>query len=133
MRSTGEVMGVGESFAEAYAKSQLAADVTLPRSGRVLLSVRKSDKGRLVQLAYKLIDAGFTLDATHGTAKTLRDAGIACREVNKVYEGRPNILDFVKNGDYDFIINTTEEGAPSRTPSSSEGQLSSTRSPTPRP
>ena len=108
MRSTGEVMGVGESFAEAYAKSQLAADVTLPRSGRVLLSVRKSDKGRLVQLAYKLIDAGFTLDATHGTAKTLRDAGIACREVNKVYEGRPNILDFVKNGDYDFIINTTE-------------------------
>ncbi len=108
MRSTGEVMGVGDTFAEAYAKSQLGANTVLPRKGRVLLSVRKSDKDRLPSLGEQLVANGFEIDATHGTAKILKEHGIECREVNKVYEGRPNILDFIKSGEYDFIINTTE-------------------------
>lgn len=108
MRSTGEVMGVGDTFAEAYAKSQLGSNTVLPRKGKVLLSVRKSDKERLPLLAQKLIEQGFSIDATRGTAKVLQENGIECRHVNKVYEGRPNILDFIKSGEYDFIINTTE-------------------------
>ncbi len=108
MRSTGEVMGVGDSFAEAYAKSQLGANTVIPRKGKVLLSVRKSDKDRLPSLGEQLVANGFSIDATHGTYRVLKEHGIECREVNKVYEGRPNILDFIKSGDYDFIINTTE-------------------------
>lgn len=108
MRSTGEVMGVGDSFAEAYGKSQLGAGTKLPRKGKVLLSVRKSDKNRLPALGQELVANGFEIDATHGSAKILRENGIPCNEVNKVYEGRPNILDFIKSGKYDFIINTTE-------------------------
>ncbi len=108
MRSTGEVMGVGRDFAEAYAKSQLGASTVLPRRGKVLLSVRKSDKERLPSLGRELIKNGFTIDATRGTAQVLQENGIPCNRVNKVYEGRPTILDFIKTGDYDFIINTTE-------------------------
>ena len=108
MRSTGEVMGVGETFAEAFAKAQLGASNTLPRGGRALLSVRNSDKPRIVELAKTMTDLGFELDATGGTAKALEEAGIAVRRVNKVYEGRPHILDRIKNGEYSYIVNTTE-------------------------
>jgi carbamoyl-phosphate synthase large subunit len=108
MRSTGEVMGVGETFAEAYAKAQLGAQSNVPRTGRALISVRESDKGRVAQLAQKLLDLGYVLDATHGTAVILGEAGINPRLVNKVSEGRPHILDRIKNGEYEYIVNTTE-------------------------
>jgi carbamoyl-phosphate synthase large subunit len=108
MRSTGEVMGVGDTFAEAYAKSQLGASCAIPRSGRVLLSVRNGDKQRVVDLASKLIEAGFELDATHGTAVILGEASINPRLVNKVHEGRPHILDRIKSGEYTYIVNTAE-------------------------
>ena len=108
MRSTGEVMGVGDTFAEAYAKAQLGANSAIPRSGRVLLSVRNGDKQRVVDLASKLIEAGFELDATHGTAVILGEASINPRLVNKVHEGRPHILDRIKSGEYTYIVNTAE-------------------------
>ncbi len=108
MRSTGEVMGVGDTFAEAYAKAQLGANSAIPRSGRVLLSVRNGDKQRVVDLASKLIEAGFDLDATHGTAVILGEASINPRLVNKVHEGRPHILDRIKSGEYTYIVNTAE-------------------------
>jgi len=108
MRSTGEVMGVGETFAEAYAKAQLGAQSNVPKKGRALISVRQSDKGRVAQLAHKLLDLGYVLDATHGTAIILGEAGINPRLVNKVSEGRPHILDRIKNGEYEYIVNTTE-------------------------
>ena len=108
MRSTGEVMGVGDTFAEAYAKAQLGASSAIPRSGRVLLSVRNGDKQRVVDLASKLIEAGFELDATHGTAVILGEASINPRLVNKVHEGRPHILDRIKSGEYTYIVNTAE-------------------------
>src|SRR5574344_2937820 len=108
MKSTGEVMGVGDSFAEAFAKAQLGAGSQIQKGGKVLLSVRNSDKHRLPELGQKLINEGFEIDATHGTYQVLHAAGIECRQVKKVYEGRPNILDFIKNGEYNYIINTTE-------------------------
>ena len=108
MRSTGEVMGIGFSFPEAFAKAQLGAGSQIQKRGKVLLSVRNSDKHRLPELGRKLIAEGFTIDATHGTYKVLQEAGVECRLVKKVYEGRPNILDYIKNGDYNYIINTTE-------------------------
>ena len=108
MRSTGEVMGVGDTFAEAFAKAQLGASNTLPRGGRALLSVRNSDKSRIVELAKIMTELGFELDATGGTAKALEEAGINVRRVNKVYEGRPHILDYIKNKEYSYIVNTTE-------------------------
>ena len=108
MRSTGEVMGVGNSFAEAYAKAQLGAGHQVPREGRALLSVRHSDKERVVNLAAKLLELGYDLDATHGTAVTLGEASINPRLVNKVHEGRPHILDRIKNGEYTYIVNTAE-------------------------
>ncbi len=108
MRSTGEVMGVGETFAEAYAKAQLGATSAVPKSGRALLSVRNSDKARIVDLAAQLIGLGYEIDATHGTAVILGEAGINPRLVNKVHEGRPHILDRIKNGEYTYIVNTTE-------------------------
>ncbi|MBP8173990.1 MAG: carbamoyl-phosphate synthase large subunit, partial [Aeromonadaceae bacterium] len=108
MRSTGEVMGAGDTFAEAYAKAQLGANSAIPRSGRVLLSVRNGDKQRVVDLASKLIEAGFELDATHGTAVILGEASINPRLVNKVHEGRPHILDRIKSGEYTYIVNTAE-------------------------
>jgi len=108
MRSTGEVMGVGDTFAEAYAKAQLGTGKGVPKSGRVLLSVRNGDKERVVQLAAQLAEAGFKLDATRGTAAQLEAAGIPARVVNKVHEGRPHILDHIKNGEYTYIVNTVE-------------------------
>ncbi|MCL1058316.1 carbamoyl-phosphate synthase large subunit [Shewanella gelidimarina] len=108
MRSTGEVMGVGDTFAEAYAKAQLGATCEVPKSGRALLSVRNSDKARVADLAAKLIELGYEIDATHGTAVILGEAGINPRLVNKVHEGRPHILDRIKNGEYTYIVNTTE-------------------------
>ncbi|MBT1443324.1 carbamoyl-phosphate synthase large subunit [Shewanella sp. JM162201] len=108
MRSTGEVMGVGDTFAEAYAKSELGSIKDVPRSGRALLSVRNSDKKKVADLAAKLLELGYELDATHGTAVVLGEAGINPRLVNKVHEGRPHILDRIKNGEYAYIVNTTE-------------------------
>ncbi|AZQ11382.1 carbamoyl-phosphate synthase large subunit [Shewanella khirikhana] len=108
MRSTGEVMGVGDTFAEAYAKSELASIKDVPRCGRALLSVRNSDKKKVADLAAKLLELGYELDATHGTAVVLGEAGINPRLVNKVHEGRPHILDRIKNGEYAYIVNTTE-------------------------
>ncbi|WP_406663789.1 carbamoyl-phosphate synthase large subunit [Gallaecimonas sp. GXIMD1310] len=108
MRSTGEVMGVGKTFAEAYAKAELGAGTVTPIAGRALLSVRDTDKGRVVDLAHRLLELGYELDATHGTAVVLGEAGINPRLVNKVHEGRPHILDRIKNGEYCYIINTTE-------------------------
>ena len=107
MRSTGEVMGVGRTFAEAFAKAQLGSSSTMRKSGRALLSVREGDKERVVDLAAKLLKQGFELDATHGTAIVLGEAGINPRLVNKVHEGRPHIQDRIKNGEYTYIINTT--------------------------
>jgi len=108
MRSTGEVMGVGLTFAEAYAKGELASSKEMPVIGRVLLSVRESDKARITKLAFKLIDQGYAIDATLGTSAVLRAAGIYVRTVNKVCEGRPHILDRTKNGEYTYMVNTTE-------------------------
>ena len=108
MKSTGEVMGVGRSFGEAYAKAQLASGVVLPRQGAALLSVRDRDKEGAVQLAKILEARGFDLVATHGTARHLAAAGVSCRRANKVREGRPHIVDMIKNGEIDLIVNTTE-------------------------
>ena len=108
MKSTGEVMGVGRSFGEAYAKAQLASGVILPRQGTALLSVRENDKAGVVELARILTNMGFELVATHGTAAQLVKAGVSCRRANKVREGRPHIVDMIKNGEIDLIVNTTE-------------------------
>jgi len=108
MKSTGEVMGVGRSFGEAYAKAQLASGVVLPRQGAALLSVRDRDKEGAVELAKILTERGFDIVATDGTAKTLAKAGVSCRRANKVREGRPHIVDMIKNDEIDLIVNTTE-------------------------
>ncbi|MDH3334962.1 MAG: ATP-grasp domain-containing protein, partial [Gammaproteobacteria bacterium] len=108
MKSTGEVMGVGRTFGEAYAKAQLASSVIIPRQGAALLSVRDRDKDKAVELAKILTKMGFDIVATHGTAKALAEAGVSCRRANKVREGRPHIVDMIKNGEIDLIVNTTE-------------------------
>ena len=108
MKSTGEVMGVGRSFGEAYAKAQLASGVVLPTGGVALLSVRDRDKEGAVELANILIARGFELYGTAGTASFLTNAGVKCRRVNKVREGRPHIVDMIKNGEISLIVNTTE-------------------------
>src|SRR5690349_6557351 len=108
MKSTGEVMGTGRSFGEAYAKAQLASGVVLPRNGVCFISVRDRDKDGAVGLARKLIERGFEVLATEGTAQALTEAGVACRRVNKVREGRPHIVDMIKNDEISLIVNTTE-------------------------
>jgi carbamoyl-phosphate synthase large subunit len=108
MKSTGEVMGVGRSFGEAYAKAQLASGVVLPAKGVALLSVRDRDKEGAVELANILLQRGFEIVATDGTAQHLTDAGLTCRRTNKVREGRPHIVDLIKNGEISLIVNTTE-------------------------
>ena len=108
MKSTGEVMGTGRTFGEAYAKAQAASGVTLPRHGVAFISVRDRDKAAAVLLARKLIERGFELVATTGTAHTLTEAGLTCRRVNKVREGRPHIVDMIKNDEIDLVVNTTE-------------------------
>ena len=109
MKSTGEVMGVGETFGEAFVKSQIAAGAWLPESGRVFISVRDQDKPRAVEVARGLAAMGFQLIATRGTAAVIEAAGLAVQVVNKVTEGRPNILDMIKNGEIALVINTVEE------------------------
>ncbi|MGH8119415.1 MAG: carbamoyl-phosphate synthase large subunit [Gammaproteobacteria bacterium] len=109
MKSTGEVMGVGRSFAEAFAKSQLAAGEMIPRSGLVFISVRNEDKEQAASFAADFASLGFSLCATHGTAGALRAKGIDCRGVNKVREGQPHIVDMLKNDEIDLIVNTTED------------------------
>ncbi len=106
MRSTGEVMGVGKTFAQAFAKAELGIGNVYPEGGRALLSVREEDKKRVVEVAKQLIKLGYQLDATHGTAVVLGEAGINPRLVNKVHEGRPHILDRIKNNEYTYIVNT---------------------------
>ena len=108
MKSTGEVMGVGNTFAEAFVKSQLAASVKLPKDGKVFISVREADKPATVEVAKKLHDLGFTILATRGTASLIAAAGVPVIVVNKVAEGRPHIVDMIKNGDIRFIINTVD-------------------------
>ncbi len=109
MKSTGEVMGVGPTFAEAFVKAQLGAGDRLPESGKVFLSVRDSDKAGVVEVARQLIDSGFELVATRGTAKVITEAGLSVKVVNKVAEGRPHIVDMVKNGEIAIVINTVDE------------------------
>ncbi len=108
MKSTGEVMGVGETFGEAFVKSQLAAGVKLPDGGRAFVSVRDADKLAAVQVARDLVALGFALVATRGTAAVFRSHGIPLTEVNRVSEGRPHIVDMIKNGDISFVVNTEE-------------------------
>ncbi|NYT62039.1 carbamoyl-phosphate synthase large subunit [Alcaligenaceae bacterium] len=109
MKSTGEVMGVGESFGEAFVKSQLAASVLLPESGTAFISVRDQDKPRAVEVARGLITLGFNIVATRGTAGAITAAGLNVQVVNKVTEGRPHIVDMIKNGEIAMVINTVEE------------------------
>ncbi|NQV87714.1 MAG: carbamoyl-phosphate synthase large subunit, partial [Woeseiaceae bacterium] len=108
MKSTGEVMGVGRTFGEAYAKAQLASGVVLPRQGAALISVRDRDKAEAIELAKQLTSMGFDIVATHGTAESLARAGVSCRRANKVREGRPHVVDMIKNGEIDLIVNTSE-------------------------
>ncbi|HEX6637055.1 MAG TPA: carbamoyl-phosphate synthase large subunit [Steroidobacteraceae bacterium] len=108
MKSTGEVMGTGRTFGEAYAKAQAASGVTLPRSGVVLISVRERDKPGAVVLARKLVEKGFEIAATDGTARMISEAGVPVKRANKVREGRPHIVDMIKNDEFAMIVNTTE-------------------------
>ena len=109
MKSTGEVMGVGMSFAEAFYKSQLAAGVILPQSGKVFVSVKDADKGNVVDVARTLVECGYELVATQGTAQALQAAQVPVERVKKVAEGRPHIVDMIKNKEISLIINTVEE------------------------
>jgi carbamoyl-phosphate synthase large subunit len=109
MKSTGEVMGVGRTFGEAYVKSQIASGTKLPKSGKAFISVKPADKSKAVDLARQLYGLGFTLLATRGTAASIADAGIPVTPVHKVNEGRPHIVDMIKNNEISFIVNTVEE------------------------
>jgi carbamoyl-phosphate synthase large subunit len=117
MKSTGEVMGVGKTFGEAFVKSQLGAGTKLPRprdadgrsTGKVFISVKNNDKLRVIEVARQLAAMGFELIATKGTASAITDAGVACDVVNKVTEGRPHIVDMIKNNELVLVINTVEE------------------------
>jgi carbamoyl-phosphate synthase large subunit len=108
MKSTGEVMGIGKTFGEAFAKAQLGAGNAVPVSGTAFLSVRKADRQGVVELAHELVEKGYQLVATRGTAKAIKADGVECAVVNKVMEGRPHIVDMIKNGRIDLIVNTTE-------------------------
>ncbi len=109
MKSTGEVMGVGSTFAEAFVKSQLGASAVLPESGKAFISVRKEDHQNVVDIAQDLAKLGFELVATKGTARTLKENGLIVTAVNKVAEGRPHVVDMIKNSEIDFIVNVTED------------------------
>ena len=109
MKSTGEVMGVGKTFPEAYAKAQIGAGEVIATSGNAFISVKDRDKPEVVAVAQKLNALGYSLVATHGTAKVIRDAGLEVKGVNKVKEGRPHIVDMLKNDEIQVIVNTTEE------------------------
>ena len=109
MKSTGEVMGVGASFAEAFIKSQMGASMILPTKGMAFISVRKEDHEKIVDVAQSLNELGFSLVATKGTAKILTQNNLDVQYVNKVAEGRPHIVDMIKNDEIDFIVNITED------------------------
>jgi carbamoyl-phosphate synthase large subunit len=109
MKSTGEVMGVGKTFAEAFVKAQLGSGDKLPSGGKAFISVRREDRERVVEIAQALADLGFQLYATRGTAGALSDAGLEVTPVNKVAEGRPHIVDMIKNNEISFIVNVTED------------------------
>ena len=109
MKSTGEVMGVGKTFGEAFVKSQMGAGTKLPTSGKVFLTVKNSDKARAVDIARQLVALGFELVATKGTAAAIEAAGVPVQVVNKVTEGRPHIVDMIKNDEIVMVINTVEE------------------------
>ena len=109
MKSTGEVMGVGATFAEAFVKSQLGASAILPKGGRAFISVRNEDHQKVVPIAKDLAKLGFTLVATKGTAKALTAHGLTVKSVNKVAEGRPHVVDMIKNNEISFIVNVTED------------------------
>ncbi|MDO5687667.1 MAG: carbamoyl-phosphate synthase large subunit [Neisseria sp.] len=113
MRSTGEVMGVGETFSEAYLKAQLGAGERIPHGGKVFMSVRNADKGCLKATARKFVEAGYELIATRGTAAFLQENGMDCAVINKVREGRPHIVDAIKNGEIVMVINTVNSDAQS--------------------
>ncbi|KZC18353.1 carbamoyl phosphate synthase large subunit [Rhodanobacter sp. FW510-R12] len=108
MRSTGEVMGVGRSFGAAFARGHDAAGIKTPPQGKVFVSVRDADKDRLLPVAQEVLKRGFSLVATSGTAAYLAAHGVACERINKVIEGRPHIVDLIKNGEIVYIVNTTE-------------------------
>ncbi len=108
MKSTGEVMGVGETFGEAFAKASLGASLILPEGGRALISVKESDKSKVSRVAHSLVEQGFSLVATRGTARVLRESGLEVETVDKVTEGRPDVADLIKNERIDLIVNTTE-------------------------
>ncbi len=108
MRSTGEVMGVGRTFPEAFARAEEAASIKAPKPGKAFISVRDVDKLRVLDVAKQLLIQGFTLVATDGTAKFFNEQGLVCERINKVAEGRPHIVDLIKNGEIAYIVNTTE-------------------------
>jgi carbamoyl-phosphate synthase large subunit len=116
MKSTGEAMGTGDTFAAAFAKAILATNEKLPTSGKVFISVRDTDKAIAIKIAQDFVNLGFSIVATHGTAQYLQEHKIPCASVNKVREGRPHIIDMIKNGEIQFIINTTNS-KPSRSDS----------------
>ncbi len=109
MKSTGEVMGVGKTFGEAFVKSQMGAGIRLPKSGKIFLTVKNADKPRAINIAKDLIKMGFNLVATKGTSAAINAAGIPCASVNKVAEGRPHVVDMLKNREVVLVINTVEE------------------------
>jgi carbamoyl-phosphate synthase large subunit len=108
MRSTGEVMGLDKSFAVAFAKSQIAGGTKVPTSGTAFISVKDADKDKIIGPCRKLLELGFKLIATGGTARYLNEKGLEVRTINKVLEGRPHIVDEIKNGDVQLVLNTTE-------------------------
>jgi carbamoyl-phosphate synthase large subunit len=108
MKSTGEVMGVGDTFGLAFAKAFLGAGKSIPHRGKAFISVREADKPGVPALAKSLIDLGFELVATHGTARVIEAQGLPCEHINKVTEGRPHVVDMIKNNEIDFIVNSTE-------------------------
>jgi len=108
MRSTGEVIGLDRSFGVAFAKSQLGGGTKVPTQGRVFVSMRDADKDRILPTIRMLVEEGFTIVATTGTQRFLVDHGLPCQRINKVLEGRPHIVDAIKNGSIHLVFNTTE-------------------------
>ena len=106
MHSTGEVMGIGETFGEAYGKAMEGTGIELPLKGRAFISINESGKGQAVVLARRLVKLGFSIIATYGTANRLKEVGLECETVFKVNEGRPNIADYIKRGEIALVINT---------------------------
>ncbi|AWD32279.1 Carbamoyl-phosphate synthase large chain [Candidatus Kinetoplastibacterium sorsogonicusi] len=109
MKSTGEVMGIGLSFAEAFVKAQLGAGIVLPNNGKIFISVKNQDKPKIKDIVLHLHNLGFEIISTIGTAKIIAELGIPVRIINKVNEGRPNVIDMLKNGEISMVINTVEE------------------------